>query len=488
MPSEFKKISKNFFVYGIGSIANRAITMLMIPIYTRYLVPAEYGRLELIYLLITIFTNLLGMGISSATLRFYFDQNSTKDRKAIISTAILTSCIICLCLLFLLSLFTQRISQLLLESTEYSNHIYLVLITVFFSVTEEVPMAYLRAREFSTLYAMTSFLKLSLYLALNIYFVIFKGMGIWGILLSQSLGSGCICIMLLVFALQQNGLCWSLKKCTQMIKYGTPLIGVNIGLFIIISSDRLFLKHFANFESIAIYAIAYKFALILRVLIITPFMANFGAYRFAIMKKEEAKKIYSKTLTYFLLLLSCVGLIIVIFIQEILLIFTTDEYSQASQIVPILVIGYICFGAYYILQVGLYVEKKTNIISKVIMFTALFNIGTNYLLVPKLSIYGAAIASGLSFFLMAILTNFLSQRVYPISYENSRIYKIAALMIPLSLLSYIFPFKITISIIVTKILIIVSIPFLLWCFNFFDHKEKSIIKQKITHWCRLNGF
>ena len=45
---------KNISTYSLGSILNKSIQFLLLPVYTRWLAPADYGQLELIYMILVL--------------------------------------------------------------------------------------------------------------------------------------------------------------------------------------------------------------------------------------------------------------------------------------------------------------------------------------------------------------------------------------------------------------------------------------------------
>lgn len=483
MFQEFKKIFKHFFIYGFGNIANKLISIIMIPIYTRFLNPDDYGRLELIFLTTTVISTFVAMGISSAALRFYFEYDDKRDRREVIGTALITSIIVSLCVVLILSHFAGFFSTIILDSIDYRNIFIMVFLIMFFYVTEEIPLAYIRANEKSVLFVIVSFAKLLFLLTLNIYFVVILKKGIWGIVISNLIVSILSWTFLIVFTFNYSRLNFSFTKLKEMLRYGLPLTTVAFGMFILNSSDRFFLKKFASLEEVGLYALGYKFAIILNFLIIQPFMTNYSPYRFSIMKRPDAKEIYSRVLTYFLFIIISAGLIISVMIKEILAILVAPSYLSAYKIVFPVIVGYIFLGAYFICQIGIYLQKQTKRISGILLFCASFNLIMNWLLISKFHMYGAALSTVLSFALLALITNYHSQRLYRISYERDRIIKLIITACGIYLLSLFIVFDSLTLNIILKALLLTLFPITLYYINFFRSEEihklqEGIIKLK----------
>src|SRR5439155_6548656 len=74
-------------IYGLGSIVARIIGVLLLPLYTRYLSPSDYGLIETLVALSAVLTALVAQGMKSAFFRFYFDSAEPERRLLVIRTA-----------------------------------------------------------------------------------------------------------------------------------------------------------------------------------------------------------------------------------------------------------------------------------------------------------------------------------------------------------------------------------------------------------------
>src|ERR1700692_220479 len=69
--NEIETAVRQMAVYGAGNILVKAVGFLMLPFYTHYLGPQDYGILEIIDLSMTLFGLVLSMGLTPAFLRCY---------------------------------------------------------------------------------------------------------------------------------------------------------------------------------------------------------------------------------------------------------------------------------------------------------------------------------------------------------------------------------------------------------------------------------
>ena len=75
------RLSRHSAIYGIGGLVSRVIAVLLLPLYTHYLTPADYGKIETLLALTTVMGLLLRAGITSAFFRFYFDAEDDAGRR-----------------------------------------------------------------------------------------------------------------------------------------------------------------------------------------------------------------------------------------------------------------------------------------------------------------------------------------------------------------------------------------------------------------------
>src|ERR1035438_4662389 len=80
---------RHSLVYGLGSVAVKGLGFLMVPFYTHYLKPADYGILEILDLSISLLGMVLNMGITAALLRSYAAAASPEQKRKVVSTAFL---------------------------------------------------------------------------------------------------------------------------------------------------------------------------------------------------------------------------------------------------------------------------------------------------------------------------------------------------------------------------------------------------------------
>ncbi len=84
---QLKRLGKHSVIYGLGGLVSRILAVLLLPLYTRFLSPSDYGKVETLIALTTVAGIVLRMGITSAFFRFYFDSPEPERRRLVLRTS-----------------------------------------------------------------------------------------------------------------------------------------------------------------------------------------------------------------------------------------------------------------------------------------------------------------------------------------------------------------------------------------------------------------
>jgi O-antigen/teichoic acid export membrane protein len=466
-----KDLAKHSAIYGLGDLLSKSIGFLMIPLYTYYLSTAQYGTMELLDLTSYVVGMLLAMGISQSVVRYYYEYPDEHRRQQVIGVALITVWVVSGAALIPLLIFSKDISTLVFKSPDNYHFFNLVFISLLLNMSNDIPMTLLRIKQKSVLYVTISTCRLILNLSMNVLFIAYYQMGIMGVLLSNLISSALMGVFLLIYMLRGMKLTYSFEIAKSMIGYSFPLIGSWIGMYVLNFADRFFLQRLVSLADVGVYSLAYKFGMMPNVLVLGPFSQIWAPKRFELVKEPDAKPLYALVFTYFWFVQLFLGLGIAVLIKDAISIVAGPEYREAYMYVPLILMSYMCYGAYSYFQFGLLLEKKTARLASITISAAIINTAANYLLIPILHIWGAAIATLLSFVYLSLTIQFLSQRLYYIPYQIGRLVKMTVTAAALyAVASFVNPSNVWVSIVV-KFLIAVSFPFILYLLRFFTHEE-----------------
>jgi O-antigen/teichoic acid export membrane protein len=425
MRQDFKILGKHFVAYGIGIYLSKLIGFLMIPIYTTYLSPADYGVLELLDLTMYVVGMIVGLGITNSIIRFYSDCENDAQKAEVISTSFLAILSIAIvingCLVFL----SGPISRLIFHSGEstysadqLSFFVRIVAVSGIMEIVSHVGTALLQAEKRSTIFTIANVGRFLLAVSLNIYFIVGLQLGVMGVLYSQIICNFLFLITMIILARKRLGRHVSGKKLREMIKYGAPLIISTLSMFIIHFSDRFFLERYVGLSVLGIYSLSYKFALILPALFYAPFEMIWNAQMFDLYKKgEDGRKTinhYHKYILVFsLLFIAAYSLCI----KDLITIMADPKFHGAYRAVPVLLLAFMFIGLASISSAGIFFVKKTIYRGLANIYGATVALLGYFFLIREFGYWGAVITTLLAFLVRYIALSIYSQRFYALEYN-----------------------------------------------------------------------
>ena len=457
-----KSVGKQFAIYGLGDLLNKAIAFVLLPVYTHYLQPREYGVLEMLDLTMYIISLFLVLGIPHAIVRFYHEQKDEAGRNLIVSSGLVASLFISVLALIPLLPLSPAISGWVMKSPQFAQLFALVFITMSFNLVGEVAMIHFRVREMPVWFISFSTARLLLSLTGNIVFLVFLKRGVEGVIWGGLIASVLINCTLVGYLIRKVGLKFSWEVFHPMVRFGAPLIGSALGMYLINFGDRFALQRLMTLGDVGIYSLAYKFGMLPNFLLLTPFQALWGPKQFQIAREPDAPSIFSRVFNYFWFLMMFLGLGLCVLIHDVIRIIADPAYLDSARYVPLLVLSYLCYGAYWFLQFGVMYARKTSFVAINTLVMALLNVGLNFLLIPRMGIFGACLATFISIFLMMGVIYFLSQAHYAISFAFGKLAAMTAVAAGLYLLAeHVNPANLALSIAVKTLIALCYPPLLI---------------------------
>ncbi len=495
MFASLKRLVKHSAVYGIGHILSRAIGFLLLPLYTNYLSPASLGVSAIVFLYLALLTILYTYGLDAAFLRYYILSEAREEQERLFSTAFLTvfitSCAFSIwgylnagfladkiLIANAKSLLSQISDPAALDVAFKEAPTYFKLSSgiLFFDALSILPFLVLRAKERSTLFVSLKLVNVIINLLLNILLVAKLGLGVKGIFMANFVSSGITFLTTLPIVLGYLKPLYSLQEIKRLLAFGLPYIPSTLSVVLMDLVDRFILKEIKGYEILGIYHANYKIAMFMA-LLVAAFRFAWHPFFLSTSKEPQAKEIFAKVLSYFMLACAFVYVCLSLFVDDLVKIkfgsiyLIGKEYWAGLGVVPVVMLAYILYGAYLNFLVGIYLKKKTGYLPFITGAGLALNIAGNLLLIPRYGMYGAAWATVASYLLMALLLFGVGEKLYPVRYEYGKLAKLALVVALYGFAIYRFEFKF-----VTKVAVAGSFPAVLYIARFFDAREIARLK------------
>lgn len=472
------RLTKQSFIYGIGQVLSKAIIIVLLPVHTNFINPGEYGVFNVLLVFIGFMAIAYSFGLNTSFLQFYLLEPDQKKKDKYFSSAFYATLIIALVLSLFIYSFKALLANLLFHNSQFKNLMNIVVIILTFDAFILLAKNILRAEERSVFYAFVSIFNVAVNCALNILFVVHYRNGVHGILLAYVYSSGITFLFLLPIIFKHLKSTISMEMLKKMLVFGLPFLPSTLALFLIDSIDRSLIERFLGLEAAGIYGAGYKVSLVIK-LFINAFNVAWVPFFLSIANDENAKNIFSKVLTYFTIICSLVFLFFSMFMDQIVRVkifgytIVGQEYWGSLQIVPVVILAYVFYGFYVNFQVSVFLKHKTKYFAYINIAGAVVNIVSNIFLIPTFKLMGAAYATLLSYFLMAVWLYIITQRIYPIQYELKKILKIGLISLIIFIIYWYAFFPKTIMF---KFGLLSAFALFIYLFKIFDAKEIHTFK------------
>ncbi|MBI2428807.1 MAG: oligosaccharide flippase family protein [Ignavibacteriales bacterium] len=428
MFEQIKRLGTDTAIYGISTVLARLLNFALIPLYTNILTTAEYGIVANIYSYIAFITIFYSYGMESSYFRFASSKEVGDEKDnfstpfiAITSASIILSVLMIACADPLTSVFQIDIS--LYTLLYYTSGI------LFFDALALVPYAALRLQRKAMFFASTKVLNIVLTIILNIVTVYYLRWGIEGIFFSNLAASVFSFLILAPSIIRQFNFKFHSSLYKELLKFGLPLVPVSISGVLLQIVDRPILKLLMGDSAVGIYQANYRLGIFMA-LITGMFEYAWRPFFLSHTNDPNAKQLFSRVMTYYLLICSAVFLALSFFLENIIQYkffgryILPPPYWEGLSIVPLVLLSYIMSGIGTNLNAGIQIEKKTAYLLPTSLAGSASKIIMTFLLVPQFGIMGAAIATLIGYAMLEITLYPIVQKFYHIEYEFVRIGKL----------------------------------------------------------------
>lgn len=441
MRQYLKEIGKHSTIYTISNILTKAIGIILIPIYTRFLTVEDYGIISIVAPIVNAFLIIYTFGMRATYGRFFFDhKDRSREQKKTLGTIIIFVLALGLLGNLLFTFFGESFFNHVFPGVDFYPYILLGIWTGFFLLTFDMKLNIFRLRQQSVQYGGYSIIKFASIVILTIFMVVSLKMGAMGKILSEFIICAAFFVLSFILLIKDIIFAFDVKKFRELLKYALPVLPHNLAGVVIALTAKYFLNINDGIEAAGIYNIAFLIGSIMNI-VVTSINLTWNPFfmKTAQSKEEgEAKKIFAQLTSYYAMVVIFVGMAIAFFAEEAITILTIPAYYSASAIAPILVFAYVIQGGYYILIAQVfYVKKATWYLPVISVSAALTNIIFNAILVPRFGLAGSAWSFFVTTLFMIIVTYIISQRVYHITYEYKRILSILLISV-ISVIGYLF--------------------------------------------------
>jgi len=433
MFERIKELLRHSAIYGLGSIVARIVGVLLLPLYTRYLSPSDYGLIETLVALSAVLTALVAQGMKSAFFRFYFDSAEPERRLLVVRTAFWYVLAASTSVSAIGIALAPQVSWILFGTHEHGRLVIAAFIGLWAALNYEQLTSLFRVEQRSSAYVVATLANVAITIAATVVLVVVLDKGPIGVLVGNFTGTLVVYGALLLYSRRALGLQFDRALYRAMNRFGLPLVPSAVALWLTNFSDRFFLIKLTDAHEVGLYSIGVRIASAL-VLLLTAFRLAWPAFAYSIDDDREAERTYSFVLTYVVYVCCWIALALGLLAPWIVRLITTKPFYPAQNVVAPLAFGVAAFGAYVVVQIGTGRARQTRSNWLVTGAAAVVNVALNFALIPPYGRMGAAIATVAAYTLLFLGMAWRAHRVFPVAYQWRRVATLALASVGLTVL------------------------------------------------------
>lgn len=401
-------------LYFAANLVGAAVPFLLLPILTRHLTPAEYGRVAIFQGLASGLAAMVGLSVHGAANRKYYDApDRPQEMREFIGA----------CLQILLATSTVTLLLLLLLRRPLAGLLGLPAAWLPWSVAVSaagfvtaICLSQWQARRHAFRYGMFQMLQALGGLLLTLLLVVGLHHGESGRIAALIATAVLSAFAALLFLQREGriGWAWRPDHIREALAFGVPLVPHVAGLFLLGMADRFVINQTLGAHEAGIYAVAVQLSLVMGILF-DAINKAYVPWLFERLQRDDAalkRQIVGYTYACFAAALGLAALAFAIgpFAVSFL---AGREYGAAGSIIGWLMLGQAFSGMYLMVTNYVFYSRRTGLLSLVTAGSGLLNLLLLVALVALLGVQGAALAFASAMALRFGATWWLAQHVHP---------------------------------------------------------------------------
>lgn len=434
--AELKRLFQHSSHYFAGILISLGLGFISFPIFTRVFSVSDYGTIELVAKVLLLLTALSKMGLQQSALRFYDGRLFSSDQSAaqryystmFYGIALTATCVM---LVFWASVGFAPTS---LIDRPLARLLFLVSILILVRALASLLWVLLRVQEKTKLYSVFTVTTKVAALAAICSFIPWLGHSV------RSYYSGTIVVevaaVIILSAMLLRGHLVALRGFDVALfrsglAFGLPLIVYELSSIALDAGDRVLVRHYLGANALGFYSVAYGMSDYVNNALIVPInlaLAPIYIKLWMTEGQESTSEFLSRGLDLFVMASAGILAVVVTTSRDAVFLLASPKYHGADALIPTLVAGLLLYTSHAFISAGLMIDKDTRTMAKLLAYSALFNIGLNCLLLPRIGLRGAALATLLSYLFCIVLLRRASSRLLPLRIDFRKLarYAVAA--------------------------------------------------------------
>ncbi len=424
-----RRMLRNTGVYAIGEGLLQVLSAVLAPVLTWLLPTRELGIWGLGLLLLTGLNYLYNPALHGAINRFFYDHEHDEIARRRFQSSIFTFLLVwSLGLSILLSLVGPWLLSKIAPAVAFRPDGLLIVWTAFFTIFSVVPTTTWIAKEASSPYVAVRAAGTVIFLGASVGLVATTHLGATSLFLARFASVFVVGVFLGAHSFRHAGLGWSRRDLGKAFAFSLPLVPHLLSHWVLALADRFMIEHYLGIGAVGVYTAAYAF--IEAVNLVATSLNRAWVPVFTRAFGDPAQRAFvGRTITYFVAGVALASLAATILASPLVHGLFGPGYAGAALVAPILGIGGIFQGLYYVYVGALFYQRDNRLLPFITGTAAIVNVGLNVVLIPRWGIAGAAWATLVGYLVLLAGTRWAANRLTDLPFERRRLTKLAFIVV-----------------------------------------------------------
>jgi len=423
MTGYLRRLATTGAAYTASSVLSKLIAVALLPLYTRYLAPDDYGAAEVLIVAVIATSIVIRLGVIEALLRFYYARGEDPDE--VVRTGFASLFWTATAGLAIALPLAGPISELLLDRSD-PGLARIAIFGLWVFTMYEFMLALFRLDERAKAFLAFTVSNVLVTIPITVWLVVFEEEGAQGLLLGQYATGAAFLVALLLTQRRRLSLVPDFALLRRMFRFGFPTMPAELSLYSLNFIDRVLIVRLAGLGDAGLYALSVKFAQAVTVLV-KGFQLAWPPLAYSIRDDDEARRAYAVIVTWFVAVCTFFVAGLWLLSRWIVRVLAAPEFFESYEAIGLVSTGVMLYALYLVLVVILGRTGRTEFNFPATAVGTVANIGLNLALIPPLGIVGAGMALVASYAVVLVLMFVFTQRLFPVPYEWARLLQAVAI-------------------------------------------------------------
>lgn len=417
---KLKILLKDVIIYGLSNAFSKIFGIILIPLYTSYLSKTEYGTLDGLLFFTSFLLPTIIFGQDSSIARYYMAEKDPQERRKMVTESFVFQFFIGLVLIAVTLVASTWIAEVYFNKKSAEVYIRLAALSIFANWSLQFCANLLKWTFQRWKYILLTTIGPLVVMLITILLFRLTPYRIEGVLIAQIIGYSIFGLLGIWFIRKELTLIQRLKWLPSLLAFGWPYWLIMLFPTLLPSFDRYLIMNHINHESLAIYALAFRLASLIQ-LPIFGFQTAWGPYVYATNSDGANPAIYNSVLKGYVILLLIFGLLVKIFENKLVLLFSDSTYLTAAPLIAVILLAFLVESISWITGIGIDLSKKTWLSAVAYGMSTLLGGLITWFLVLEFELWGLVFGGLISKGIFTISKSILAQKVYPLPFELGKI-------------------------------------------------------------------